>query len=137
MHSDSGLKISDWYTRVATHDLADASSAIEKQEWAFLACPMAARNRCELPVRVQAASCGHVAISTFQFGRLIEIELHCAGCPARSSHPHVVFCLTFPWGSLVYLPLNNYAGSVEHLDQFLGGTATTGGVSFRSVPTIF
>lgn len=74
MHGDTGLRLAERYTRVATRDLAEASPAIEKLQGAFVARPMATRSRCELPVHVRAASCGHVAISTFQFGRSVEIE---------------------------------------------------------------
>jgi AraC-like DNA-binding protein len=76
LNSETGLKLSDRYTRVATRDLAEASPAIEKLQGAFLARPAANRSACERPVHVRAAVCGHVAISTFQFGRSLEIVPH-------------------------------------------------------------
>lgn len=73
LYSEAGLRLADRYTRVATRDLAEASPAIEKLQGAFVARPGDTRNRCEQPVYVRAAACGHVAVSTFQFGRSVEI----------------------------------------------------------------
>ncbi|MGK5078708.1 AraC family transcriptional regulator [Janthinobacterium sp. HLX7-2] len=71
--SEAGLRLSDRYTKVATRDLAEASPAIEKLQGAFVARPTATRAAGEQAVHVRAAACGHVAISTFQFGRSVEI----------------------------------------------------------------
>lgn len=73
LHSEAGLRLADRYTRVATCDLAEASPAIEKLQGSFVARQGATRNRCEQPVHVRAAACGQVAVSTFQFGRSVEI----------------------------------------------------------------
>lgn len=72
-HSETGLRLADRYTRVAARDLAEARPVIEKLQGAFDARLGAARNRCEQPVHVRAATCGNVAVSTFQFGRSVEI----------------------------------------------------------------
>lgn len=72
-HSETGLRLADRFTRVATGDLAEARPAIEKLQGAFDVRLGATRDRCEQPVHVRAATCGNVAVSTFQFGRSLEI----------------------------------------------------------------
>jgi AraC-like DNA-binding protein len=74
MFSEAGLRLSDRFTRVATRDLAEARPAIETLQGAFVARPALARSAREQAVHVRAATCGDVAISTFQFGRTVEIE---------------------------------------------------------------
>lgn len=73
--SESGLRLSERYTRVATPDLGEAGAVIEQLQGAFTARPAGATAR-EQPVHVRAIACGHVAISTFQFGRTLEIFPH-------------------------------------------------------------
>jgi hypothetical protein len=72
-HSETGLRLADRYTRVVARDLAEARPAIEKLQGAFDARLGATGNRYEQPVHVRAATCGNVAMSTFQFGRTVEI----------------------------------------------------------------
>jgi AraC-like DNA-binding protein len=74
MFSEAGLRLSDRFTRVATRDLAEAKPAIETLQGAFIARPALTRSASEQAVHVRAATCGNVAISTFQFGRTVEIE---------------------------------------------------------------
>lgn len=70
---DAGLLLDDRFIGVETRDLCQASPAIER-----LQGPFSARPRCggkvAGPIRVRAAACGRIAVSTFQFGTAIDIE---------------------------------------------------------------
>jgi AraC-like DNA-binding protein len=77
MHdSVAGLRLSDRYTKVATSDFGEACPIIERLHGAFVAHPRARGAADDEPVHVRAASFGPVAISTFKFGRPIEIVPH-------------------------------------------------------------
>lgn len=71
----AGLRLSDRYTKVATCDLGEACPVIEKLQGAFVAQPGAAA-ASDHPVHVRAATCGGIAISTFKFGRTVNIVPH-------------------------------------------------------------
>lgn len=71
--TEAGLLLSDRFVRVATPDLVQATPAIERLQGPFVARPKGAGAPRE-PVRVRAADCGRVAVSTFRFGTDIEIE---------------------------------------------------------------
>ncbi|WP_137174150.1 AraC family transcriptional regulator [Massilia sp. HP4] len=71
--TEAGLLLSDRFTRVATPDLCQATPAIEGLQGPFLARQKGAGAARE-PVRVRAADCGRVAVSTFRFGTNIDIE---------------------------------------------------------------
>lgn len=71
--SEAGLRLSDRYTEVATRDLAEASPVIEKLQGAFVVRSKPAMASRDEPVHVRAAMCGRVAISTFKFGRTVDI----------------------------------------------------------------
>ena len=71
--SEAGLLLSDRYEWVATPDMQAATGAIERLQGPFTGRPRSPARSCE-PVRVRAAHCGHVALSTFQFGADIDIE---------------------------------------------------------------
>jgi AraC-like DNA-binding protein len=74
VESEAGLRLSDQFTKVNTCDLAEASPAIEQLQGHFFARPRAGVVSGVEPVYVRAASCGHVAVSTFKFGRTVDIE---------------------------------------------------------------
>ncbi|PJJ06675.1 AraC-like DNA-binding protein [Janthinobacterium sp. 67] len=71
--TEAGLLLSDRFIRIATPDLVQATPAIERLQGPFIARPKGAGALRE-PVRVRAADCGRVAVSTFHFGTNIEIE---------------------------------------------------------------
>jgi AraC-like DNA-binding protein len=75
VHSDAGLRLSDRYTSVAALDLDEAKPAITRLQGSFSARPAAVRQP-ERPVHVRAAMCGQVALSTFCFGRAVDIVPH-------------------------------------------------------------
>lgn len=75
VHSDAGLRLSDRYTRVAARDLDEARPAITHLQGSFSAHPAPARQP-ERPVQVRSAMCGQVAVSTFSFGRTVDIVPH-------------------------------------------------------------
>lgn len=71
--SVAGLRLSDRYTEVATRDLGEACPVIERLQGAFVARPHMASDAHADQVHVRAAWCGGVAMSTFKFGRQVEI----------------------------------------------------------------
>lgn len=71
--SAPGLRLSDQYTKVATCDLNEATPVIEKMQGPFVAHPMRPTADCDGPVLVRAASCGSIGVSTFRFGRTVDI----------------------------------------------------------------
>jgi AraC-like DNA-binding protein len=71
--TEAGLLLSDRFIRVASPDLVLATPAIERLQGPFLARPKGTGGPRE-PVRVRAADCGRVAVSTFRFGTNVEIE---------------------------------------------------------------
>lgn len=75
MHTGAGLRLSDLYTSVAARDLDEARCAITRLQGGFSARPASARAPAR-PVHVRAAMCGQVALSTFCFGREIDIVPH-------------------------------------------------------------
>jgi AraC-like DNA-binding protein len=72
--SEADLLLSDRFVRVSTPDLREASAAIERLQGPFRARPKAACGAEVSPIRVRAASCGKVALSTFSFGSNVDIE---------------------------------------------------------------
>lgn len=76
MHSHDTLRLSDRFTAVACADLAEARPAIERLQGSFLARPGSERAQRQQPVHVRAAHCGEVAVSTFKFGRTVDIVPH-------------------------------------------------------------
>jgi AraC-like DNA-binding protein len=71
--SIAGLRLSDRYTAVATCDFGEARPVIEKLQGAFVARPRAGSEAQAEPVQVRAAACGGIAMSTFKFGRQMDI----------------------------------------------------------------
>ncbi len=71
--SVAGLRLSDRYTAVATRDLGEACPLIQKLQGAFVAHPRAGSDEHADPVHVRAAACGGIAMSTFKFGRPVDI----------------------------------------------------------------
>lgn len=72
--SEAGLLLSDRFVTVSTPDLREASAAIEGLQGPFKARPKAVPGTGVSPIRVRAASCGKVALSTFSFGSNVDIE---------------------------------------------------------------
>lgn len=72
--SEADLLLSDRFVRVSTPDLREASAAIERLQGPFRAKPKAGAGTGASPIRVRAASCGKVALSTFSFGSNLDIE---------------------------------------------------------------
>jgi AraC-like DNA-binding protein len=68
-----GLLLSDRFTRVLTADLLKASPVIEGIQGAFVANEKRLGRDCPGPVHVRAAACGKVGVSTFRFGRPVDI----------------------------------------------------------------
>ena len=73
VESEASLRLSDTYTKVVSCDLGAATPVIEQLQGSFLARPRHARSSSAEPVHVRAAPCGRVAVSTFKFGRPVEI----------------------------------------------------------------
>lgn len=71
--SEAGLRLSERFTKVATCDLYEASPIIERLQGAFIARPQCGRALPEEPVHVRATTFGNIAISTFKFGRTVDI----------------------------------------------------------------
>jgi AraC-like DNA-binding protein len=71
--SVADLALSDRFTKVATCDLDEARSVIEKMQGPFIAHTGAACASYNDPVHVRAASCGGIGMSTFKFGRTVDI----------------------------------------------------------------
>ncbi|MGJ7916192.1 AraC family transcriptional regulator [Massilia sp. LXY-6] len=67
------LSLADRYTKVTTCDLGEASSVIEKMQGPFIALQQGTSVQPDGQVRVRAASCGTIGLSTFRFGRTVEI----------------------------------------------------------------
>jgi AraC-like DNA-binding protein len=72
--SEADLLLSDRFVKVSTSDLREASAAIERLQGPFKARPKAGHSAGVSPIRVRAASCGKVALSTFSFGSNVDIE---------------------------------------------------------------
>jgi AraC-like DNA-binding protein len=72
--SEADLLLSDRFVKVSTPDLREASAAIERLQGPFKARPKAGHGAGVSPIRVRAASCGKVALSTFSFGSTVDIE---------------------------------------------------------------
>lgn len=71
---EAGLSLAERFTKVATRDLCEASPMIERLQGAFIARPHRSSTQlAEEPVHVRATACGNVAISTFKFGRTLDI----------------------------------------------------------------
>ena len=70
---EAGLSLAERFTRVATRDLHEAGPMIERLQGGFIARPHCGSGLPEEAVHVRAAACGNVAISTFKFGRPLDI----------------------------------------------------------------
>jgi hypothetical protein len=71
---EADLLLSDRFVRVSTPDFLEASPAIERLQGPFKARPKGTGSCGASPIRVRAASCGKVALSTFSFGSNVDIE---------------------------------------------------------------
>lgn len=71
----AGLLLDDRFVGVDTRDLREAGPAIERLQGPFSARPRRIGKAAE-SIRVRAATCGRVAVSTFRFGTEIDIEPH-------------------------------------------------------------
>jgi AraC-like DNA-binding protein len=72
--SEADLLLSDRFVKVSTPDLHEASRAIERLQGPFKVRQKATVGGGQSPIRVRAASCGKVALSTFSFGTTVDIE---------------------------------------------------------------
>jgi AraC-like DNA-binding protein len=71
---ETNLLLSDRFVTVATPDLREATSVIERLQGPFKARPGGTGGVGAPLIRVRAAQCGKVAMSTFSFGANVEIE---------------------------------------------------------------
>lgn len=74
--AEADMLLSDRFVRVSTQDLQAAMPAIERLQGPFKARPGPAAGAGVAPIRVRAAACGNVALSTFSFGANVDIEPH-------------------------------------------------------------
>jgi hypothetical protein len=72
--SEADLLLSDRIIKVSTPDLREASRAIERLQGPFKVKQKSTVSGDVSPIRVRAASCGKVALSTFSFGSTVDIE---------------------------------------------------------------